>query len=443
MHAPLDERPQPPPAGWAGFWSSVRGYPLTAFAICLVGVSLENMDQAFFAFLLPQISRELGWSVVERGFYLALTFTLAGLSIAALGVLTDRVGRKAVFSLSMVVGSLFVAAMYWAHDTPTMVALRTLGFAMGGIMSPVVGTIVVEESPPRYRGLLSGILQIGYPIGWFLASQVTVVVLGRWGWREVFFVSLLSVPYLLVIRRYLRETPAFLRARAAREAALRSGAEVPAAHKASFRELWTKEMRFRTTILFLGEFFHVFAYGSTILLTAYFQEHRGWGAADSVSLVGWSYGVGALGYVLSAYVGEFLITRRNTIILWAQLGSLAFAAMIWGADSFWPTAIWYCLMTVFFYGTTAVKFTFIAENFPARLRATGVTFSGSLAVNLGIALGPLALSLCVERWGWNVAYTLCGILSIWASGMFFLLLPKRPLGVAEDDAAAAGEAAPA
>jgi MFS family permease len=240
-----------------------------------------------------------------------------------------------------------------------------------------------------------------------------------------------------VIQRFLRETGAFLRAKAARESAAHSGTQAAAAQQSSFRELFSPAMRFRTVILFLGEFFHVFAYGSTILLTAYFQEFRGWPALDSISLVGWSYGVGALGYVVSAYVGEFWIKRRNTIILWAQLGSLAFAAMIWFAESFWTTAVWYCLMTVFFYGTTAVKFTFIAESFPARLRATGVTFSGSLAVNLGVALGPLALSYCVERFGWNVAYTLCGILAIWASGMFFLLLPSLPPGVAEDEASAA------
>jgi MFS family permease len=88
-------------------------------------------------------------------------------------------------------------------------------------------------------------------------------------------------------------------------------------------------------------------------------------------------------------------------------------------------------MTIFFYGTTAVKFTFIAESFPTRLRATGVTFSGSLAVNLGVATGPLALSYGVAHMGWNWAYTLCGILPIFASGIFFLSLPKRPLGIEE------------
>jgi MFS family permease len=419
------------PASWGHFWSSVRGYPLKAFFICLVGVSLENMDQAFFQYVIPQVTRELGWSLEERGVYMALTFTLAGLSIAGLGVLTDRWGRKRVFSLSMVVGSLFVTAMYWAKGTASMLALRTLGFATGGIQSPVVGTIVVEESPPRYRGLLSGILQIGYPLGWFLASLVAVPVMARFDWRAVFFVSLLSVPYFWVIQRHLRETPAFLAARAAREGP--GGTEMAP----RLRDLFAPALRFRTVVLFLGEFFHVFAYGSTILLNAYFQEFRNWEPAAAVRIVGLSYGVGAAGYVLAAIVGEFFLKRRNVIIVWAWLGTLAFGYLIWASSSWWSVAVSYCLMTIFFYGTTAVKFTFIAENFPARLRATGVTFSGSLAVNLGVALGPMALSFAAARWGWNVAYTLCGILPIFVSGMFFLLLPARALGVEEDDRAAA------
>lgn len=418
-----------PESTWGAFRRETSGYPLRAFLICLIGVSLENMDQAFFSFVLPQLSKDLRWSVVERGWYLALTFTLAGLSIAGLGVLTDRLGRKRVFSASMAIGSLFVAAMYWARSTFAAVALRTLGFATGGIMSPVVGTIVVEESPPRFRGLLSGILQIGYPIGWFLASLATVFMFERWGYRSVFLVSLLSVPYLWVIQRYLRETGAFLKVKSRREA----GGE--ASQGSPIRELFSPRLRFRTIVLFLGEFFHVFAYGTTILLTAYFQEHRGWPPTEAVMLVGLSYGVGAFGYVISAYVGEFLMKRRDTIILWAQLGSVAFAAMIWLTDSFWPTVIVYCLMTIFFYGTTAVKFTYIAENFPARLRATGVTFAGSLAVNLGIAFGPLALSYAVASVGWNLAYTLCGVLAISISGFFFLLLPRDPQGILEDEPA--------
>lgn len=425
-----DRRGHPPVerVSLAHFWRNMRGYPLRVFFICLIGVTLENMDQAFFAYLLPQISTSLGWTIIERGWYITLTFTIAGLSIAGLGVLTDRVGRKTVFSASMLFGSLFVAGMHWAHSTAAMVTLRTVGFAAGGIQSPVVGTIVVEETPARYRGLMSGILQIGYPLGWFLAAQVAVWVLARYTWREVFFVALLSIPYMGIIQRYLRETRAFEAVRAERDLARASGdaALAAAAAAPSIAELFTPALRYRTIVLFLGEFFHVFAYGATILLTAYFQEHRGWTARDAVSLVGLSYGVGAIGYVVAAFVGEFLMSRRNTIVLWAQLGSVAFVGLIWLANSWWATVVCFCLMTIFFYGTTAVKFTYIAENFPTRLRATGVTFSGSLAVNLGVATGPLALSYCVTYFGWNIAYTICGIAAIWVSGTMFLLLPAQP-----------------
>lgn len=427
-------------------WSQIRGYPLRVFFICLIGVSLENMDQALFQFVLPQIVREFGWSVAQVGWYTALVFVLAGSGIAALGVLTDRVGRKTVFSLSMLVGSLFVTTMYWAHHTVTLLVLRTLGFAMGGIQSPVVGTIVVEESPPRYRGLLSGILQIGYPLGWFLASQCSLLVLWLVGqqaweagaWRRVFFVSLLSVPYMWVIHRYLNETKAFLAAKARRTLSVTGplGGN-PGERPARWSDLFSPELRFKTVMLFFGEFFHVFAYGTTILLNLYFQKARGWTPAEAIALVGLSYGVGSLGYIVAAIVGEFFIKRRNVIILWAWLGSLAFASMIWLTDRWWTTAVSYCLMTIFFYGTTAVKFTFIAENFPTRLRATGVTFAGSLAVNLGIAFGPLALTQ-VTTWlggdldAWNIAYTVCGICTIFVSGMFFLSLSADPSGLDEE-----------
>lgn len=409
---------------------TTRGYPITAFWVCLIGVSLENMDQAFFSFVLPQLSRELGWTVEQRGWYIAITFAAAGAGIVALGSLTDRVGRKAVFSASMLIGSAFGASLYWATTTFSVVALRALGSAAGGIQSPVAGTIMVEEAPPRYRGLMSGILQIGYPIGWFLASQFVLLMSDRFGWRSVFLVALLSIPYLFVIRKHLRETSAFL------------GATAPAARgektmaPGRVAELFAPGMARRSILLFLGEYFHVFAYGSTILLTAYFQEFRGFTMRDAVSLVGWSYGVGAFGYVVAAIVGEFFLPRRTTCIVWAWLGSAAFFAMIWWARDYRTTVLFYCLMTIFFYGATAVKFTFIAENFPARLRATGVSFSGSLAVNLGIATGPLALSYAVTWFGgdWNKAYTLCGILPIFISGAFFLLLPKEAPGIEEDRA---------
>jgi MFS family permease len=410
---------EPPP----GLWQAIKGYPGAAFLICLVGASFANMDQAFFAFVLTEIMEEFGWTLVERGWYIAITFSIAGACIVGLGVLADRVGRKRVFEISILVSSLFVTALRWAPNTFGLVVLRTLGFASGGIQSPVTGTIVVEESPPRYRGLLSGVLQIGYPIGFFLASLLAAPIYSRFGWRNIFLVGLLSIPYMAVVHFFLRETKPFLEAR--RVSAERGG-------RARIAELFGPELRLKTLALFSGEFLFVFAYGASLLLTAYFREGREWAGPEAIRLVGFSYGVGALGYVLAAVVGEFWMTRRNTIILWSWLGGAAFTVMIWLTESWWPTAISFFLTTVFFYGTTAVKFTFIAESFPSRLRATGVTLAGSLAVNLGVALGPLCLSYSVAAFGWEWAFTLCGVLPIFASSLFFFLLRPLPRGAAID-----------
>lgn len=79
-------------------------------------------------------------------------------------------------------------------------------------------------------------------------------------------------------------------------------------------------------VLALRVFLYVFAYGATIMLTPYFREARGWEAREAIELVGLSFLIGAFGYVLAAYFGEFLISRRNTIVAWCWLGGLAFRA---------------------------------------------------------------------------------------------------------------------
>ena len=224
-------------------------------------------------------------------------------------------------------------------------AARAAGFGVGAVQSPVTGTLVLEEAPYRLRGLLSGTLQIGYPIGFFIASLVVPTIYEDFGWRYIFLMPLVFMPFAWVVWRYLREPPAF-------EAARRARAGKPPPSTAT---LFRPEYRRKTIVLFLGQFLQVVAYGATFLLTAYFREARGWEAREAIEMVGLSYGVGALGYILAAWVGEFVLNRRTTIVAWCWLGSLAFAAMIWWAESWWATAVTFSLMTFFFYGATAVQ----------------------------------------------------------------------------------------
>ena len=96
------------------------------------------------------------------------------------------------------------------------------------------------------------------------------------------------------------------------------------------------------------------------------------------------------------------------------------------ADSWTKVLISYGLMTLFFYGAYAVMATFIAENFPAEVRATGASFCGTLAINLGFGLGPLAITYAATDYGWNMGYTIVGILPIIAAALIFLFLKPVP-----------------
>jgi MFS family permease len=88
---------------------------------------------------------------------------------------------------------------------------------------------------------------------------------------------------------------------------------------------------------------------------------------------------------------------------------------------------------MFFYGTAAVKFAYVAEVFPTRLRATGLAFCGSLAVTLGTATGPLLISYSVEHIGWDQAFSLFGALPLFLAGLLYLLLKPVPSGIDVDE----------
>jgi MFS family permease len=141
-------------------------------------------------------------------------------------------------------------------------------------------------------------------------------------------------------------------------------------------------------------------------------------------VVGNAYLIGAVGYVAASVVGDLWIDRRNTIVIWCVTGGLAFAVMIWWASGVAAITATFGLMTFFFYGAYAVIFTFIAESFPAHLRATAASFSSSFAVELGLGIGPLALSYGISAWGWDWAFTWCAVAPVILAGLTFLGLAK-------------------
>ena len=162
------------------------------FFICLIGVTFANLDHSIFILVSEKFQNEFGWSLSDVGWYVAITFFISGILCTQVGVLTDRIGRRKSLLWSTFLTPVFVAFLAIAPNTISVLIARTLGFTAAGAQSPITLTTVTESSPPRYRGLFTGILQIGFPLGWFFASVLVA-----------FMIEQLDIRILLITESYL------------------------------------------------------------------------------------------------------------------------------------------------------------------------------------------------------------------------------------------------
>lgn len=407
------------------FWTETRGYPQRAFLICLVAYGFSQLDLALFAYAVPSLRQDLGLSLNQISIIVAVSYASGAVLQIWLGHLADRFGRKIMLQVSLGSSSLFIAAHALASSVFTLTFLRAGAiFTVSGLY-PTTGAIVSEVAPSRYRGIMAGLLQTAYPLGWFAAALFAAPFLTHFGWRALFLVALLSLPFLFLVGRLLRESDRFAAVRAeTRERSLGG----------TLGELFAPGMRRRTITLFIAQFLFVVAYGgSSILFPTYFVESRNLQIGSSAYLVGIGNGVAVFGYILAAVVGEFYLTRRTTVVIWTLLGAAMFFVLVWGTREFWPTMAAFAVMSMFFYGAAAVKAAYIAEMFPTRLRAIGLSVCTTAAVGLGTATGPLLISTSVAHLGWDAAFSVMVGVPLIAAGLFYLLLKPVPSGLDVDD----------
>lgn len=421
-------------------WSQIRGYPLQAFIVCHLAYMFSQVDLALFSYALPSIRETFGVSLQAMGWVVALSYTAGAILQVYLGTLTDRLGRKQMLMFITVASSMFIAAhsivpegsvqiyiggIAFSAGILVMTVLRGFAIATGGALYPTTGAIVTEEAPARYRGILAGMLQTAFPLGAFVAAQFAAPVLDSYGWRPLFLVGLLSIPFIYVIHKFLRETQRF---QGHKTSATEQKSDERS--RAKLAALFAPDMRLRTITLFFAQFIFVIAYGAlSIWLPTYLAEARGFAQREATQIVGYANAVAVIGYIIAAFVGEFVLTRRTTVTIWTLLGATSFLCMIWLTSGYWDTLIVLCITTTFFYGTAAVKFAYVAEVFPTHLRATGLAVCSSLAVNLGIALGPLIVTYGVASMDWDMTLSTVVAIPLALAGLLYLRLKPVPSGL--------------
>src|SRR5512137_2802032 len=153
-----------------------------------LGWTLDAFDFFLVVMTLTAIAQEFHRS--DAAIALTLTVTLAFRPVGAFifGLMADRYGRRIPLMLDVVFYSVVEIASGLAPNYTTFLILRSLfGIGMGGEWG-VGASLAMEAVPPRWRGILSGVLQEGYAIGYIMASLAYFFVFPYLGWRAMFFI---------------------------------------------------------------------------------------------------------------------------------------------------------------------------------------------------------------------------------------------------------------
>ncbi|MEP6883233.1 MAG: MFS transporter [Gammaproteobacteria bacterium] len=169
-----------------------RRRELGAVAILSLGFGLVGIDRFLITTLYPVIARDLHLSYGDIGTITGALAIAWGISALFTGNLSDRIGRRVVLTVSLVVFSLLIGASGLAVGLISLIAVRVvMGFA-DGAYTPVSIAGTMAASAPQRRGLNIGIQQMMMPLfGLGLCPLFVAGALRFIEWRFIFLLFLL------------------------------------------------------------------------------------------------------------------------------------------------------------------------------------------------------------------------------------------------------------
>ena len=385
---------------------------------------MSNLDQSLFGYAIPGILGEFQVGLDVVGLILTVGFITASVMVIFAGLAADTWGRRWTLTALLASSALFVGLHGFVEDLAQLTWLRALAFGLAAGLAPITAAYVAESAPARHRGMLMGVLQCGYPLGWFLAAMLAAPLLETSGWRSIFFIGFAVVPIAFLIGWRLPESERFQQV-----AATRSSKRASIIDWGLLREMFSIDYRRRSIASIVLFFAFGCAYaGTAFFFPTYFMEVRGYSQSEAAQLVGLSNGIAIFVYLAAAYVGEYWMPRRDTFALWTLLGAAALVALMWLPQERWQDLALFGLTGAFFYGSNAVVGALLTDLFPTRMRTTAYAVCGSAPLSAGFALFPALVPIVVQSAGWQWSFTVMIAPLLVLAAVAALALPRIASG---------------
>src|SRR6201993_1680669 len=274
-----------------------------AVLACFLGWTLDAFDFFIIVFVLKDIAKEFKTDIPSVTATLFLTLAMRPLGAFLFGTLADRFGRRPTLMINILFYSVVEFLSGFAPSLTVLVILRGLyGIAMGGEWG-VGASLTMETIPAKTRGIVSGLLQAGYPSGYLLAAVLYGTSYHFLGWRGMFIVGVLPALLVFFIRRKVEESPAW-----------KQRSRQPTGILQTIKGRWGLFIY----VILLMTAFNSFSHGTQDIYPTFLQVQQKF-PPEIVSTIAIIYNVGAIlgGLVFGTFSER--IGRRRAIVLAALL----------------------------------------------------------------------------------------------------------------------------
>lgn len=392
----------------------VGSFQYKLLAVTGLGWLFDSMDTGLIAFVLPVLAKD--WSLTPAQMGWIGSIGLIGMALGAVlaGTLADRIGRKKVFSITVLLYSLStgMCALSWSYES--LLFFRFLvGFGLGGEL-PVAATLMSEYAPSHLRGRFIVLLESFWALGWLVAACIAYLLIPRFGWQIAFVIGTLPALYVFLIRLHMPESVRYLlthnKVEEAKEIILDLekklkvvsqpfAGELTPLEKGQVKEetphftkLWSRQFRLRTLMLWLAWFGIVFSYYGIFMWLPSIVFAQGFAVVKTFEYVLIMTIAQLPGYFAAAYLVE-VIGRKYTLSLFLLMSGVC-SFFFGNASSSETLLAWGAAMSFFNLGAWGVIYTYTPEQYPTSMRALGSGWAAGFG-RIGGMLAPMLVGVMI------------------------------------------------
>jgi putative MFS transporter len=381
-----------------------------------IGWALDAMDVGLISFVIAQLAVVWKADAGSLGFVASAGFLGMAIGASLGGLLADKLGRRQVFALTLLVYGVFTGLSALSLSVGALIALRFLvGLGLGAEL-PVASTLVSEFAPARIRGRIIVILESFWAVGWTAAALIGYFVIPTSddGWRWALALGAVPAVWAIFVRLRLPESVRFLEAKgrhAEAETIVRdfedaAGATTPPAAAEAPEPAVTAErpiatlfgarLRRRTLSLWVVWFCVNFAYYGAFIWLPTLLVAQGFSLVRSFEYTLIITLAQLPGYAASAWLVEKW-GRRVTLAVFLA-GSAVSAGFFGTADDVPTILIFGALLSFFNLGAWGALYAVTPELYPTRVRGTGAGWAAGFG-RLASIIAPLCVPALLAAGG--------------------------------------------